>query len=180
MKRKICISLLLLFLILNITIFAIIKFSSSDKIIQSDKSLIGNTTLYNYITEKGEEIEVVLEANSKTPGEDIYLFEIILNGRNSTYYNAENASLIFKLPDSTEILSLFCSGNGPDYFIPNIKYADNCKYFECKSDGCYAHVKMLLSGEKAEEVNLTLQYDIIGKGIYSFNKFYGMEDNISF
>lgn len=42
----------------------------------------------------------------------------------------------------------------------------------------YIYVKMLLSGEKAEEANLSLQYDIIGNGAYSFNKFYGLKDDL--
>lgn len=180
MKRKIQISLLivLLFAILNVIVISAIIFSSSDKIAQSDKIVMENTTLYNHVTEKGEEIEIALAVNSRTIGENTYLFEIVLNSRDSAHYNTKNARLKFKLNDNTDILSLFYSGNGPDYAIPDIEYTDNHKCFECNSDKCYIYVKMLLSGEKAEETSLSLQYDIIGNGTYSFNRFYGLNDDL--
>lgn len=180
MKRKIRISLLivLLFLILNAAVISAIIFSSTDKIAQSEKIVMENTTLYNHVTENREKIEISLTVNSRVIGEDAYLYEIILNSRDSARYNAKNARLKCELNDNTDILSLFYSGNGPDYTIPDIEYAENNKSFECDSDKCYIYVKMLLSGEKAEEANLSLQYDIIGNGAYSFNKFYGLKDDL--
>lgn len=142
MKRKIRISLLivLLFAILNVAVISAIIFSSSDKIAQSDKIVMENTTLYNHVTEKGEEIEIALAVNSRTIGEDTYLYEIILNSRDSAHYNAKNARLKLKLNNNTDILSLFYSGNGLDYTIPDIEYTENNKSFECDSDKCYIYM----------------------------------------
>ena len=77
-----------------------------------------------------------------------------------------------------DIVEAFYSANGPDYKFPEVDYSEGTKTLKCRSDRGYLDFRLILSGDKAEEALLNVGYDITGKQMYSFNRFYGFEENI--
>lgn len=168
--------IILLAVVLLISFFTIAFISLSDEIISSEKNLIAKTMLFHHETKKGEEIEIPFSINSKMMGEDLYLINVILNDNNGANYNVKNGRFKISLDNSVEIPMMCYSAGGSNYYIPSISYLDDQQTFECSTDNGYLYLNMLLSGEEAENLKVTVNYSIIGKGVYSFNKFYGFEE----
>ena len=175
---KITLIIIILAVLLTISAFTIIFISSADEIVSTEKnSIVPNSTLITHETKKGEKIEFPIAVNTKMLGEDLYLIDVLLNEPNNENYSTKHTRLEINLDISVEILMMFYSaGKGSNYVIPSVSYDDNQQTFECSSNDGYAHLRLLLSGEEAQKLKLNVKYSIIGKGIYSFNKFYGFEE----
>lgn len=184
MKRafKIALIIIITAVILAISVFTAIVISSADEIISIEKnSIVSDSVLMTHKTKKGEEITIPISMNTKILGEDLYLIDAFFHRTDNENYSAKNARFEVSLDQNAEILMMFYSaGNSSNYVIPNVRYNDDLQTFECSSDDGYIHLRMLVSGEEAKNLKLTVKYSIIGKGIYSFNKFYGFEEAFGF
>lgn len=181
MKKALKITLIIIIaaVLLIISAFTIIFISSADEIVSTEKNAIANSIQMLHETKKGEKIEFPIAVTKKMLGEDLYLIDVLLNEPNNENYSTKHTRLEINLDISVEILMMFYSaGNGSNYIIPSVSYNDNQQTFKCSSDDGYAHLKLLLSGEEAKNLKLTVKYSIIGNGIYSFNKFYGFEETL--
>lgn len=156
--------------------FAALFISHSDKITASESHFITNVALLTHETEKGEKFEIPLSANAKKVGENLYLVNIILNDQTGEEnYGVEHGKVKISLKDTVEIPMRFYSAGAGIYAAPSISYSDGgMQTLECSSDNGYLEIQLLLSGEEAESLSFEVGYAIIGKGLYSFNKFYGL------
>lgn len=179
-NSRIVIFITILILALIISFFAVCFIVSSDKIIKSGSTIIAKTTLFTHETEKGENINLSFSKNVDIIGDEMYMINIFFTDeQSSTNYNIKNSKLEFSVNDSVDILMSFYSAGGSEYQIPQINYPEGRKVIQCFSDNGYVHLKLLLSGREAENSDLTVEYDIRGKGFYSFNKFHDFKEKIN-
>ncbi len=158
--------------------FAALFILHSDKITASECHFITDVALLTHETEKGNKFEIPLSANAKKVGENLYLVSIILNDQTGEEnYGVEHGKVKISLKDTVEIPMRFYSAGAGIYAAPSISYSDGgMQTLECSSDNGYLEIRLLLSGEEAESLSFDVGYAIIGKGLYSFNKFYGLGD----
>ena len=178
-KKLLILLFIILAAILIISFFAVKALCFGDKIVNSEKLLIDSTTLLQYETEKGQNIDMAVSGDIIVIGEKLYQVRIILNRQDDgECYGVENVDVKLAVDSSVEIVEAFYSANGPDYEIPEVDYSEGTKTVRCSSDRGYLDFRLILSGDKAEEALLNVGYDIAGKQMYSFNRFYGFEENI--
>lgn len=175
-SAKITLALIILCLTLAVSFFVIGYTVLIDEISDSDKTTIDKTVLFTHNTKKGEKVETSISCTSQPIGDNAYLVDIIFNdGKQNKKYNIKNTRVSLNITEDTDILSAFYSAGGSNYTIPNNAYSRGSdKTVECVSDDGYIHLKLLLSDSDAKSLNLTVEYDITGSNLYSFNKF---EDN---
>lgn len=105
-------------------------------------------------------------------GDDTYFIDITFNAdQNSSNYSIKNARIVSSINNDVSVLSAFYSDDGPSYNVPSVSY-DEAQKIECFSEKGYVHLRMLLSGSEAKNLNLKVEYDIMGEGLYSLNKFH--------
>lgn len=169
---KITVSVIAIIIVLIASVLAVSAFAFKDKIDLSDKTIIGKTILFTHSTEKGEKLEIPISWTSVKISEDTYLVDIIFNeDQNSTNYSVKNARIVSDINSDVNILSAFYSAEGSSYTVPDVGYNDTQRV-ECFSDKGYVHLRMLLSGIEAKNSSFEVEYDIMGNGLYSFNKFH--------
>lgn len=181
MKKKFTKPLIMIIaaVILLALAFVILFVSFSDKINVTEKiSRDGRTVIFTHETEKGNKLEIPLSARAKEIGEDLYLVNILFCAQTGEKnYCVNHGKIKIALKDSVEIPMMLCHKGASNYDVPNIRYSDDgTKTLECLSDNGYLDINLLLSGEEAENLNFEVGYAVIGKGLYSFNKFYGFGD----
>ena len=177
---KITLTIIAIIIALNLSLFAIAAFAFKDNISLSDKSIIDKTILFMHGTEKGEKLEIPFGCSSIPIGEDSYLVDILFNAdQKSTNYSIKNARIVSNINNDVSVLSAFYSADGPSYTVPNVSYADTQRV-ECFSDKGYVHLRMLLSGSEVKNLSFGVEYDIMGEGLYSFNKFHQSWEDLEF
>lgn len=176
-KPFLIISLVVVFLIFS---FIIAFFSLSDKITNLEKKSVGKSIILRHETEKEDYIDTNISMTSNSIGEYLYLIQVNFdNQSDSGKYNIKNGNFQISMGIDVEALMMFYSAGGSNYFIPNVRYSDEQKILECSSDNGYLCLYLLLSGEEAEDLKFTVNYSIIGNGIYFLNKFYGFSETFT-
>ena len=139
--------------------------------------LISDTYCISHTTEKGEIIECSFGIDEEKISDNCYKYTFLFNQNDpECNYDVYALSLNLNSAYDISISDAFVSEGGSDYQAVNP--IGNTAEFT--SDGNYMHVTMLINKELPDEpVSATLRYSIKGNGIYSENRFIGIEHDFT-
>ncbi len=183
--KKIVIFVSILLAVAIISGFALPCFFE-DELSKSDTTVVStgsdnNVYCFTHTTEKGEIIECSFSINKTQLSENYSKYEFLFNANTNTveseiHYDISQLSFIIDEGEGVSVTNAYGSSGANIY---NSLTANGGKV-EFSAENDYMHLTMLVHKEYPEITsNVKLRYSIEGNGLYSKNRFTGIEHNFT-